>query len=282
MVEDIGGAPADLDDEEPPDHLGCEKHELRLPPNRVALMLSRAAERTGKNRPGRPRDAHKDMWTVADIFSDVLDSIQLPFPTQSGRDDGGIGVGNADALDHQAAVAECMRAQQNPEVVAAKSSDIGDSALPSAHLTEEAALLPQSTIPNASGQGPLTLARALARAATLNADQMGAVALVANAMQTAWEEQGRLERMQHTGRLSRMLLLGGGGCGKTRIINLVLTALSTEYYGPRGVVEAAPSNKACGMQDRNQCHGCPVPQLRRESKSGTRLPLGTGRSAHHR
>ena len=41
-----------------------------------------------------------------------------------------------------------------------------------------------------------------------------------------------------------MLLLGAGGCGKTRIMNLVLTALFTEYYGPRGVVKAAPSNKA--------------------------------------
>ena len=50
--------------------------------------------------------------------------------------------------------------------------------------------------------------------------------------------------MKPTGRLMRMLLLGGGGCGKTRIVNLVLTILFTEYWGPRGVVKAAPSNKA--------------------------------------
>ena len=59
VIEDIGGAPADLGDEEPPDDLGCEKHELRLPPNTIALVLSRAAERAEKNRPGRPRDARK-------------------------------------------------------------------------------------------------------------------------------------------------------------------------------------------------------------------------------
>ena len=88
-------------------------------------------------------------------------------------------------------------------------------------------MLLQSTAPTVSGEGPLALARALARAATLNAGQMGAVALVANAMQTAWEAQGRPERMKSTGRLLRMLLLGGGGCGKTRIVNLVLTALFT-------------------------------------------------------
>ena len=111
-------------------------------------------------------------------------------------------------------------------------------------LTEEAALLLQSTAPTVFGEGPLALASALARAATLNADQMGAVALVASAMQTAWEAQGRPERVQAIGRLLRMFPSGGGGCGKTRIVNLVLTALFTEYWGPRGVVKVAPSNKA--------------------------------------
>ena len=50
--------------------------------------------------------------------------------------------------------------------------------------------------------------------------------------------------MKHTGRILRMLLLGGGGCGKTRVINLVLTALFTEFWGERGIVKVAPSNKA--------------------------------------
>ena len=31
VIEDIGGAPADLDDEEPPDHLGCEKAWVATP-----------------------------------------------------------------------------------------------------------------------------------------------------------------------------------------------------------------------------------------------------------
>ena len=41
-----------------------------------------------------------------------------------------------------------------------------------------------------------------------------------------------------------MLLLGGGGCGKSHIVNLVLTALFLQFWGPRGCVKAAPSNKA--------------------------------------
>ena len=50
--------------------------------------------------------------------------------------------------------------------------------------------------------------------------------------------------MKPVGRILRMLLLGGGGCGKSRIVNLVLTALVLKIWGPRGCVKAAPSNKA--------------------------------------
>ena len=41
-----------------------------------------------------------------------------------------------------------------------------------------------------------------------------------------------------------MFCEGGGGCGKSRIVNLVLTPLFIQFYGPRGCVKAAPSNKA--------------------------------------
>ena len=50
--------------------------------------------------------------------------------------------------------------------------------------------------------------------------------------------------MSPVGKILRMLLLGGGGCGKTRIVNLVLTALFITFWGPRGCVKTAPSNKA--------------------------------------
>ena len=50
--------------------------------------------------------------------------------------------------------------------------------------------------------------------------------------------------MKPHGKILRMLLLGGGGCGKSRIVNLVFTALFLQFWGPRGCVKAAPSNKA--------------------------------------
>ena len=183
------------------------------------------------------------MWNVAKTFGAVLDSVQDPFPTQH-HGNGGMGADIHAALGYQADVAERMRQQQDPESPDGVAPDGEDAKAGDAALTEEAAKLLQSTAASAARQGPLVFAKRLADAATLNADQLGAVALVASDMQAAWEEQGCPERMKCTGSILRMLLLGGGGCGKTRIVNLVLTALFVEFWGPRGLVKAAPSNKA--------------------------------------
>ena len=95
-----------------------------------------------------------------------------------------------------------------------------------------------------SSEGSIQVAEFLVKEATLNKDQRSPVALIAHDMHDAWVKQGCPERMSPVGRILRMLLIGGGGCGKSRIINLVLTALFVQYWGPRGCVKAAPSNKA--------------------------------------
>ena len=109
-------------------------------------------------------------------------------------------------------------------------------------LTQEAEALLQSMPHDLPTSGPVAVAKHLVEAATLNQDQRGPVALIANDMQTAWERQGRPEQMAVVGKILRMPLIGGGGCGKTRIVNLVLTALFQTFWGPRGCVKTAPSN----------------------------------------
>ena len=89
----------------------------------------------------------------------------------------------------------------------------------------------------------MAVAKYLVEGATLNQDQQGPVALIATAMQTAWEKPGKPKLMKDSGKIVRMLLLGGGGCGKTRIINLVLTALFQTFWGKRSCMKTAPSNK---------------------------------------
>ena len=56
------------------------------------------------------------------------------------------------------------------------------------------------------------------------------------------------------GALSRLLLVGGGGAGKSRIINRVLTPVLEAYYGPAGVMKEAPSNKAARLIKGSTLH----------------------------
>ena len=133
-----------------------------------------------------------------------------------------------------------MRQQQDTE----EPHELKESSEDVQLLTEEAAELLQSMPTDLAAAGPVAFARHLVEAATLNQDQQAPVALIAKEMQMAWEKQGKPQRMHPVGRILRMLLLGGGGCGKSRIVNLVLTPLFLQFWGPRGCVKAAPSNKA--------------------------------------
>ena len=136
----------------------------------IWCVLSRVAERAAAGRPGRPRDAHKQMFNVANTFSAVQDGVHDPFPTQQ-QDNGGMGADIHAALGYQADVAERLRQQQDPESRDSDAVDGEDANDGDAALTEEAAQLLKSTPANAARRGPLVFAKCLADADTLNADQ---------------------------------------------------------------------------------------------------------------
>ena len=78
------------------------------------------------------------------------------------------------------------------------------------------------------------------------------MAIIAATLQSAWEilpatANGSLPKHEA---LVRCLLIGGGGCGKTQIINRVLRPLFSAFFGPNAVQTQAPSNKAA-----RQIHG---------------------------
>ena len=109
---------------------------------------------------------------------------------------------------------------------------------------------------------PVACAKWLCDKAELTQEQRGPVALIARDMQKAYDKE-RQRRANLTeaqrevyargvaehaclplkGRVARILIYGGGGCGKTRIINLVLAPLFRRFYGARGVVLTAFANK---------------------------------------
>ena len=111
----------------------------------------------------------------------------------------------AAALAHQAEVARRTRECQDGESAGAGEDDEAEGAEVSAAavvITEEPARLLHSIAPYVRSRGPLALAKCLADAATLNKDQLTAVALLAAGMQRAWGEQGLPERMKPVGRIA--------------------------------------------------------------------------------
>ena len=111
------------------------------------------------------------------------------------------------------------------------------------------------------------------RCGRLTTEQRGPVALVARDMQveydaevarraTLTESQLRAEGIgasehvtfSHIGRRLRLLLYGGGGCGKARIINYVLAKLFRRFYGDRRLVLTAFSNKASRLIKGKKSH----------------------------
>ena len=121
--------------------------------------------------------------------------------------------------------------------------------------------------------GPVAYAKILCDRASLTLEQRGPVALIAREMQTAFEaEQERRAKLTEqqrqalanelggrallplAGRLMRILIFGGGGCGKTKIIVEVLRPLFRRFYGPRGCVLTAFSNKAARLVKGKTSH----------------------------
>ena len=113
VIEDLGGAPADLDDEDQPDDATAKKHELQMPTSIIERVLSRTAERNTAGQVGRPKDAHKEMQRVAAIFGTELDSAIKPFHVQL-HDNKALGITIHEALQHQKMTAETCLLYTSP------------------------------------------------------------------------------------------------------------------------------------------------------------------------
>ena len=174
VIEDLGGAPADVDDEAHPEDATHGKHELSMPTSIITRVLARTAERDAAGQVGRPKDMHKEMQRVAAIFGTELDDIMKPFQVQQ-HDNQAMGIAIHEALQHQKTTAETMRQQQVTEMPCEQKEALAEFRA----LTQEALEVLQSIPTDLAVSGPVAFAEHLARAATRNQDQRAPVALVA-------------------------------------------------------------------------------------------------------
>ena len=245
MVENEEPMNEDQDDDKKPQGILMDR---RLDPRWIQKLLARDEEIARACQAGRCPDESKVMKKIGEVYGTLLNQLHETFPVQP-CDSLSFHTDAPLVLELQARRAEAIRRQCDGEGDVAEEIDCDE--IP-AHVA--AASLALFNIDDVK-QGPAHSAQKLCHAAELNADQMRAVALVVHPMQEAWEKtrgaeeptmctRDRPNQLPLVGTLVRLLLVGGGGCGKTRIFNKVLIPLLTAFYGTDGVVKEASSNKA--------------------------------------
>ena len=213
----------------------------------IQRLLAREKEIARTRQPGRSPDAYKAMQKVDAVYGNMFKKLLDPFPVQA-RDCLGFHSLAMQTLEAQGRRAEAIRRQcdgspSQDGSVADQDEDIQmGSPTPAVKLFDVEDVL----------AGPRQVAWKLSQAAGLNRDQLRAVALIVQPMQEAWERGGR--KLPFTGALVRLLLVGGGGCGKTLIFTQVLIPLFEAFYGPDGVMKEASSNKAARLLHGKTVH----------------------------
>ena len=234
----------------------------------LVRLLSREDEVAQAKQPGQGRrEALHCMKQAAEVFGS-------PAPWEP-NDSEPSAFGAAEheknnALARHRTILEELRNRADPErIVDEASEERADW-----NVSYEGVELVQDTDEDTQSMDPVAFAKYLCDEAKLTREQRGPVALVARDMQKVYkQEQARRARLTEVqcraegidvaesvtlplkGRRLRLLLYGGGGCGKTRIINLVLAKLFRRFYGPKGLILTAFANKPARLIGGKTSHG---------------------------
>lgn len=267
-VEDVGGV---VDEDNVPDEqVGTTGV---LPPGfseeDIIAFLRRDDEVQLAKQPGQGRrEGLQNMRQVDAAFGEALRQMQFDIEHRECSRYGAAEHSLHAAIEHQKAQLVTLREQEMTMPTTSPSQQganhQGDLAGLGVELLDDADLGPTENI------SPVFFAKQLCDAATLNRDQRRPVALIALELERAWQaerqrraalsprERDDVQMQQWTiplsGRLCRMLIFGSGGCGKTRLITKVLTPLFKRYFGPRGLVTTAFSNKAARLVNGKTSH----------------------------
>ena len=226
----------------------------------VLRLLTRVDEVAQAKQPGQ--GAREDLQCMRE----AADAYKTPEHSQTNAEDPSL-FGASEPKKHDALARHreiIQRLKQSRENAPTCEAETEDAKQPS--RSEVGVELETDENPNCACMAPVELAKYLCDAAELTTEQRGPVALIARNMQDAYdaeiarratltESQLRAEGLDASehitlplkGRRLRLLLYGGGGCGKTRIINFALAKLFRRFYGDKGLVLTAFSNKAARL-----------------------------------
>ena len=222
-------------------------------------ILRRDEEIAAAKKPGRHRDSDQQMKAFADRFGDRL-SAPLPALLTEQRFERPqlLGASATVALAHQQAVRSAMKKEQQD--LQTNEQNAGDEKSLQAMLTalenlrqhDAEATCTIQELPDLM-RGPKHVAERIMREQAchdpphvLNDEQMTLYALWVDAMQQAFTRRSNPEEpfLPLDEWLFDIIIDGGGGCGKTMLINHFFVPLCRAFFRHAGVVLAAPTNKA--------------------------------------
>ena len=267
-VENVGGEPEgneEIDVGENTETGGVGGVELTslLPRDPAAVraqLLHSSVLDPAKESSGRKPDAVRFMLEVEKALPQQIEVCKQTFPVSQAR-----------GWEPQTSVEDLLVTQQQ-YINLYKQTDQTDGVVDEATM----GLADPSREPHVEvvpgdlrSRGPAVVAKMLSDRAGLNRDQLGFVAIVAKTLQDAFDRlpvgsDGCLPKDRV---LLRCLLVGGGGCGKTRIINMVLRPLFDTVFGDGSMQAQAPSNKAARQIQGRTMHS--ANKLRKDSSLRT-------------
>ena len=263
--EFLGGAGEDDEvfEDETEDMTNRRQALVPLNTDECKAMLRRDQEIQRTEAPGRHKEADVQMKGYVGTFGKVLEMNMHQVPIEQ-RSHLRASLPFLTAMDYQRAVAKEMRMQQQSEDIRQNDTTVIDieSLLQLQLRNQDKEDIECVSVPLADAmKGPRHVALKLMREAEndsekpvhFNEEQSTIIATCIYPLEQAWQQHiakqhsadATLESLHFLPNdlgLPRVLIIGGGGCGKTTMMQIVLVPVLKTFF--RKVVLTAPSNRA--------------------------------------